>query len=208
MIGGPKSVVEHLDPIFKTLAPGRGDIPRTPGRKDDAGTAENGYLHCGESGAGHFVKMVHNGIEYGIMAAYAEGLNILKHANVGKLDHKTDAETTPMRNPEHYQYDFNLADVAEVWRRGSVVASWLLDLTAISLFDAPDLAKFSGHVSDSGEGRWTINAAIDEGAPVPVLSAALFQRFSSRGESGFADKLLSAMRFQFGGHVERGAGGS
>jgi len=208
MIGGPKSVVEHLDPIFKTLAPGRGDIPRTPGRKDDAGTAENGYLHCGESGAGHFVKMVHNGIEYGIMAAYAEGLNILKHANVGKLDHKADAETTPMRNPEHYQYDFNLADVAEVWRRGSVVASWLLDLTAISLFDAPDLAKFSGHVSDSGEGRWTINAAIDEGAPVPVLSAALFQRFSSRGESGFADKLLSAMRFQFGGHVERGAGGS
>ncbi len=207
MIGGPKSVVQHLDPIFKTLAPGRGDIPRTPGRQDGAGTAEDGYLHCGEAGAGHFVKMVHNGIEYGIMAAYAEGLNILKHANVGKLDHKMDAETAPMRNPEHYQYDFNLADVAEVWRRGSVVASWLLDLTAISLFETPDLAKFSGHVSDSGEGRWTINAAIDEGAPVPVLSAALFQRFSSRGESGFADKLLSALRYQFGGHIERGSSG-
>ena len=207
MIGGPKDVVSHLDPIFKTLAPGRGDIPRTPGRTDGAGTAEDGYLHCGESGAGHFVKMVHNGIEYGIMAAYAEGLNILKHANVGKLDHKMDAETAPMRNPEHYQYDFNLADVSEVWRRGSVVASWLLDLTAIALFQTPDLAKFSGHVSDSGEGRWTINAAIDEGAPVPVLSAALFQRFSSRGESAFADKLLSAMRFQFGGHVERSSSG-
>ncbi len=203
MIGGERQVVQHLDPIFKTLAPGIGNIDRTPGRGKGEGTSEEGYLHCGPSGAGHFVKMVHNGIEYGLMAAYAEGMNILKHANVGKNEHKQDAENTPLRIPEHYQYDFNLADVAEVWRRGSVVASWLLDLTAISLYQEPELAKFSGHVSDSGEGRWTINAAIDEGAPVPVLSAALFQRFSSRGEAGFADKLLSAMRFQFGGHVEQ-----
>ena len=207
MIGGPRAVVGHLDPIFKTLAPGRGGIPRTPGReKKSEGTAEEGYLHCGPSGAGHFVKMVHNGIEYGVMAAYAEGLNILKHANVGKSDHLVDAETTPMRDPEHYQYDFNLGDVAEVWRRGSVVASWLLDLTAIALFESPQLENFSGHVSDSGEGRWTITAAIDEGAPVPVLSAALFQRFTSRGEADFANKILSAMRYQFGGHVERASG--
>ena len=206
MIGGPRPVVEHLDPIFKTLAPGIGDVPRTPGRDKVGGSAEAGYLHCGPSGAGHFVKMVHNGIEYGLMAAYAEGLNILKHAGIGKRDHLVDAETAPMRNPEHYQYDFNLADVAEVWRRGSVVASWLLDLTAIALLEQPQLEKFSGRVSDSGEGRWTITAAIDESAPVPVLSAALFQRFTSRGEADFADKLLSAMRFQFGGHIERAAG--
>ncbi len=206
MIGGPHTVVQHLDPIFKTLAPGIGEIERTRGRENAPGTAEQGYLHCGPSGAGHFVKMVHNGIEYGLMAAYAEGLNILKHANVGHTKHESDAETTPLRNPEHYQYDFPLADVAEVWRRGSVVASWLLDLTAISLFEEPDLAKFSGHVSDSGEGRWTLLAAIDEGAPTPVLSAALYQRFTSRGESGFADKLLSAMRYQFGGHLERKSG--
>jgi 6-phosphogluconate dehydrogenase len=207
MIGGETDIVKHLDPIFKALAPGRGNIDRTPGRDKVAGTAEDGYLHCGPVGGGHFVKMVHNGIEYGIMAAYAEGLNILHHANAGKTSRETDAETTPLRNPEHYQYDFNLADVTEVWRRGSVVASWLLDLTAISLLDQPTLEKFSGRVSDSGEGRWTINAAIDEGAPVPVLSAALFQRFTSRGEADFADKLLSAMRFQFGGHIERKAGG-
>ncbi len=207
MIGGEPDIVKHLDPIFKTLAPGRGNIDRTPGREKVGGTAEEGYLHCGPVGGGHFVKMVHNGIEYGIMAAYAEGLNILHHANVGKKTREVDAETTPLREPEHYQYDFNLADVTEVWRRGSVVASWLLDLTAISLLDQPTLEKFSGRVSDSGEGRWTINAAIDEGAPVPVLSAALFQRFSSRGENDFADKLLSAMRFQFGGHIERKAGG-
>jgi 6-phosphogluconate dehydrogenase len=208
MIGGPRKVVEHLDPIFKTLAPGRGNIDRTPGREKVDGTSEDGYLHCGPSGAGHFVKMVHNGIEYGIMAAYAEGLNVLKHADVGRSDHLVDdAETTPLRNPDHYQYEFNLADVAEVWRRGSVVASWLLDLTAIALLENPKLEKFSGHVSDSGEGRWTINAAIDEGAPVPVLSAALFQRFASRGEADFADKLLSAMRFQFGGHLEKASGG-
>jgi 6-phosphogluconate dehydrogenase len=206
MIGGPEAVVKRLDPIFKTLAPGRGDIARTPGREKSPGTAEDGYLHCGPSGAGHFVKMVHNGIEYGLMAAYAEGLNVLKHANAGLTEREADAETTPLRNPEHYQYEFNLADVAEVWRRGSVVASWLLDLTAISLFQEPDLAKFSGRVSDSGEGRWTILAAIEESAPVPVLSAALFQRFASRGESDFADKLLSAMRFQFGGHLERKSG--
>ena len=203
MIGGPQAVVQRLDPIFKALAPGRGDIPRTPGREKLPGTAEEGYLYCGPSGAGHFVKMVHNGIEYGIMAAYAEGMNILKHANVGKQTHTVDAETTPLRSPEHYQYDLNLADVAEVWRRGSVVASWLLDLTAIALAKQPDLATFSGRVSDSGEGRWTITAAIDEAAPVPVLSAALFERFSSRGEADFADKLLSAMRFEFGGHVEK-----
>jgi 6-phosphogluconate dehydrogenase len=208
MIGGPKDVVKHLDPIFNTLAPGRGDVPRTPGREKSAtqSTAENGYLHCGPSGGGHFVKMVHNGIEYGLMAAYAEGLNILKNANVGKKTEAADAETTPLRNPEHYQYDFNLADVAEVWRRGSVVASWLLDLTAIALFEQPDLAKFSGRVSDSGEGRWTILAAVDEGAPAHVLSSALYDRFTSRGHAEFADKLLSAMRFQFGGHVERAAG--
>ena len=206
MIGGETDVVKHLDPIFKTLAPGRGEIERTPGRDKVGGTAEEGYLHCGPVGGGHFVKMVHNGIEYGIMAAYAEGLNILHHANVGKKSREADAETSPLREPEHYQYDFNLADVTEVWRRGSVVASWLLDLTAISLLDQPTLEKFSGHVSDSGEGRWTINAAIDEGAPVPVLSAALFQRFSSRGEGDFASKVLSAMRFQFGGHIERTPG--
>jgi 6-phosphogluconate dehydrogenase len=205
MIGGETAMVKHLDLIFKTLAPGRGIAPRTPGREKVNGTAEEGYLHCGPSGAGHFVKMVHNGIEYGLMAAYAEGLNVLKHANVGKLKHETDAETTPLRHPEHYQYDFNLADVTEVWRRGSVVASWLLDLTAISLLQQPTLEGFSGRVSDSGEGRWTITAAIESGAPVPVLSAALYQRFTSRGEDEFAAKVLSAMRFQFGGHTEKKA---
>ncbi|HKW87997.1 MAG TPA: decarboxylating 6-phosphogluconate dehydrogenase [Candidatus Acidoferrales bacterium] len=206
MIGGPADAVQHLDPILKTLAPGRGNIPRTPGRETSSGTAEEGYLYCGPSGAGHFVKMVHNGIEYGLMAAYAEGLNILKHANAGKSTRSADAETTPLRNPEHYQYDFNLADVAEVWRRGSVVASWLLDLTAIALFEQPDLKNFSGRVSDSGEGRWTILAAIDESAPAPVLSTALYERFTSRGEGDFAAKVLSAMRYQFGGHIERAAG--
>ena len=205
MIGGEAEPVRHLDPVFKTLAPGRGDISRTPGREKSDGTAEEGYLYCGLSGAGHFVKMVHNGIEYGLMEAYAEGLNILRHANVGKQTRTIDAETTPLRNPEHYQYDLNLADVAEVWRRGSVIASWLLDLTAIALFGQPDLSKFSGRVSDSGEGRWTITAAIDEGAPAPVLSAALYQRFSSRGEEDFGNKLLSAMRFGFGGHEEKAA---
>jgi 6-phosphogluconate dehydrogenase len=203
MIGGENEIVKHLDPIFKTLAPGRGNVDRTPGREKATGTSEEGYLHCGPSGAGHFVKMVHNGIEYGLMAAYAEGLNILKHANVGKQQHETDAETTPLRNPEHYQYDFNLADVTEVWRRGSVVASWLLDLTAISLLQQPTLEKFSGRVSDSGEGRWTIVAGIESGAPAPVLTESLYERFSSRGESDFASKVLSAMRFQFGGHVEK-----
>jgi 6-phosphogluconate dehydrogenase len=203
MIGGENDIVKHLDPIFKTLAPGRGDVDRTPGRENVGGTAEEGYLHCGPSGGGHFVKMVHNGIEYGMMAAYAEGLNILKHANVGKLDHETDAETTPLRYPEHYQYDFNLADVTEVWRRGSVVASWLLDLTAISLLEQPTLERYSGRVSDSGEGRWTIIAGIESGAPCPVLTDALYERFTSRGESDFASKLLSAMRFQFGGHLEK-----
>ncbi len=203
MIGGENDIVKHLDPIFKTLAPGRGNIDRTPGREKVGGTAEEGYLHCGPSGGGHFVKMVHNGIEYGMMAAYAEGLNILKHANVGKLDHETDAETTPLRYPEHYQYDFNLADVTEVWRRGSVVASWLLDLTAISLLEQPTLERYSGRVSDSGEGRWTIIAGIESGAPCPVLTDALYERFTSRGESDFASKLLSAMRFQFGGHLEK-----
>ncbi len=207
MIGGEVEIARHLDPIFKTLAPGLGDAPRTPGREKAGGTAEEGYLYCGPSGAGHFVKMVHNGIEYGLMAAYAEGLNILKHANVGKVNREADAETAPMRNPEDYQYDLNLPDIAEVWRRGSVVASWLLDLTAIALFEKSDLSGFSGRVSDSGEGRWTITAAIDESTPAPVLSAALYQRFSSRGEEDFADKLLSAMRYQFGGHVERKAGG-
>lgn len=205
MIGGRREIVEHLDPIFRTLAPGRGDLPRTPGREKAGGTAENGYLHCGPAGAGHFVKMVHNGIEYGLMAAYAEGLNILKHADVGKSSPSSDAETAPMRHPQEYQYEFNLADIAEVWRRGSVVASWLLDLTATALLDQPDLEGFSGHVSDSGEGRWTVMAAIEESAPAPVLSAALYQRFSSRGEECFADKLLSAMRYQFGGHVEQAA---
>ena len=203
MIGGEDEVVARLDSIFKTLAPGRATVSDTPGRAD-TGTAAEGYLHCGAAGAGHFVKMVHNGIEYGLMAAYAEGLNVLHHANVGKLDHALDAETTPLRYPEHYRYDFNLGDVAEVWRRGSVIASWLLDLTAIAFAENPQLEGFSGRVSDSGEGRWTINAAIEEGAPVPVLSAALFQRFSSRGEADFANKILSAMRFQFGGHVEKG----
>ena len=194
MIGGPKAAVARLDPIFKTLAPGRGNIPRTPGREKAGGTAEEGYLHCGDNGAGHFVKMVHNGVEYGIMAAYAEGFNILSHADVGRRGRTIDAETTPLRNPEHYQYELNLPDVAEVWRRGSVVASWLLDLAAIALLEQPDLKGFSGRVSDSGEGRWTITAAIDEGAPAPVLSTALFQRFSSRGEEDFANKILSAMR--------------
>jgi 6-phosphogluconate dehydrogenase len=203
MIGGEAEAVRHLDPVFKTLAPGRGDISRTPGREKSASTAEEGYLYCGRSGAGHFVKMVHNGIEYGLMEAYAEGLNILRHANAGKQARTVDAETTPLRNPEDYQYDLNLADVAEVWRRGSVIASWLLDLTASALFGNKDLSKFSGRVSDSGEGRWTIAAAIDVGAPAPVLSAALYQRFTSRGEDDFGDKLLSAMRFGFGGHVEK-----
>ncbi len=206
MIGGEKDVVQRLDPIFKTLAPGRGSVPRTPGREKAGGTAEEGYMHCGPSGAGHFVKMVHNGIEYGLMAAYAEGLNILKHANAGKKTRSMDAETTPLRDPEHYQYDFNLADIAEVWRRGSVVASWLLDLTAISLLEQPTLERFSGRVSDSGEGRWTILAAIESTAPAPVLTAALYQRFASRGEDEFAGKVLSAMRYQFGGHVEKAAG--
>jgi 6-phosphogluconate dehydrogenase len=203
MIGGDDAVVKHLDPIFASLAPGIGDIDRTPGREKMGGTAERGYLHCGPSGAGHMVKMVHNGIEYGMMAAYAEGLNILKHANAGKEKGDIDAETTPLRCPEYYQYDLNIADIAEVWRRGSVVASWLLDLAARALVDSPDLKEFSGHVSDSGEGRWTIRAAIDESVPAPVLSAALYARFSSRGEDEFADKLLSALRFQFGGHKEK-----
>jgi len=202
MIGGPNPAVERLDPVFRTLAPGRDSAPTTPGRERRGGTAEEGYLHCGPAGAGHFVKMVHNGIEYGLMAAYAEGFNVLKHADVGKQNQSADAETTPLRNPSHYQYEFSLGDVAEVWRRGSVVASWLLDLTAIALGGKTDLSDFSGRVSDSGEGRWTVTAAIDEGAPVPVLSAALYQRFSSRGEADFADKLLSAMRFEFGGHRE------
>ena len=203
MIGGPDAAVQHLDPIFKTIAPGIGDIPRTPGREKFEGTAEQGYLHCGPSGGGHFVKMVHNGIEYGIMAAYAEGLNVLKSANVGKQTHAIDAETTPLRDPEHYQYDFNLADVSEVWRRGSVIASWLLDLTASALIEDPNLTKFAGRVSDSGEGRWTIKAAIDEAVPTPVLTTALYERFSSRGDGDYANKLLSAMRYQFGGHLEK-----
>jgi 6-phosphogluconate dehydrogenase len=203
MIGGETEVVERLDPIFKALAPGIGTAARTPGREKAGGTAEHGYLHCGPSGAGHFVKMVHNGIEYGLMAAYAEGLNILKHAGIGKHTHDIDAETAPLMNPEFYQYDLNLADVTEVWRRGSVIASWLLDLAAQALLRSPDLSEFSGRVSDSGEGRWTIDAAIDEGVPASVLSAALFARFSSRGADDYADKLLSAMRFAFGGHLEK-----
>jgi 6-phosphogluconate dehydrogenase len=203
MIGGPDAAVQHLDPIFKTIAPGIGDIPRTPGREKLGGTAEQGYLHCGPSGGGHFVKMVHNGIEYGIMAAYAEGFNVLKSADVGKQTHAADAETTPLRDPEHYQYDFNLADVSEVWRRGSVIASWLLDLTALALIEDPNLTKFGGRVSDSGEGRWTIKASIDEAVPTPVLTTALYERFSSRGDGDYANKLLSAMRFQFGGHLEK-----
>ena len=203
MIGGDVEVVKHLDPIFVTLAPGRGNIPRTPGRESVNGTSEHGYLHCGPHGAGHFVKMVHNGIEYGVMAAYAEGLGVLKAANIGTKSGTIDAETTPLRDPEHYKYDFNLPDIVEVWRRGSVIASWLLDLTATSLIQDPMLSKFSGRVSDSGEGRWTIKAAIDEGVPAHVLSSALYERFSSRGEADFADKLLSAMRYQFGGHVEK-----
>jgi 6-phosphogluconate dehydrogenase len=206
MIGGEKEIVGRLDPIFKQLAPGTGDIPRTPGREKLGGTAELGYLHCGPNGAGHFVKMVHNGIEYGLMAAYAEGLGILHQANIGKQKHEVNAETTPLRYPEHYQYDLDLRDIAEVWRRGSVVASWLLDLTASALAEDPALSKFAGRVSDSGEGRWTINAAIDEGVPVPVLASALYQRFSSRGEAEYQNKLLSAMRFQFGGHIEQPAG--
>jgi 6-phosphogluconate dehydrogenase len=206
MIGGEKEIVQRLDPIFSTLAPGKGDIPQTPGRGKSGGTADQGYLHCGANGAGHFVKMVHNGIEYGLMAAYAEGLAILRSANIGSRKHDgADAETTPLRNPEHYQYDLNLADITEVWRRGSVIASWLLDLTAAALQTDPALSNFAGRVSDSGEGRWTITAAIDEAVPVPVLTSALFERFESRGEAQFIDKLLSAMRYQFGGHVEQSA---
>ncbi len=203
MIGGEEKIVKQLDPIFKALAPGRGEISRTPGREKKKGTAEEGYLHCGPSGAGHFVKMVHNGIEYGLMAAYAEGFNILKHANAGGKHREADAETSPLQHPEHYQYDFNLADISELWRRGSVVASWLLDLTATALAEEPTLDRFSGRVSDSGEGRWTTLAAIESGAPAPVLTTSLFQRFTSQGEGDFAAKLLSAMRFQFGGHIEK-----
>jgi 6-phosphogluconate dehydrogenase len=206
MIGGEQAVVQRLDPIFRTLAPGIGDIPRTAGRDKLGGTAELGYLHCGPNGAGHFVKMVHNGIEYGVMAAYAEGLAILRDANIGKQQHAVDAETTPLRDPEHYNYDLNLRDVTEVWRRGSVIASWLLDLTASALVKDADLKDFAGRVSDSGEGRWTIKAAIDEAVPAPVLSTALYERFSSRGEADFADKLLSAMRYEFGGHLEKPKG--
>jgi 6-phosphogluconate dehydrogenase len=203
MIGGEKEIVRRLDPIFAALAPGIGNVPRTPGREKLGGTAERGYLHCGPSGAGHFVKMIHNGIEYGIMAAYAEGISILKAADAGKTQSEIDAETTPLRDPEHYQYDFNLADISEVWRRGSVIASWLLDLTATALAGDAQLSKFGGRVSDSGEGRWTIKAAIDEGVPVPILTTALYERFSSRGEADYADRLLSAMRFGFGGHLEK-----
>jgi 6-phosphogluconate dehydrogenase len=203
MIGGEKAIVQRLDAIFAALAPGTGNVPRTPGREKLGGTAERGYLHCGPSGAGHFVKMIHNGIEYGIMAAYAEGIGILRSANAGSRQSEVDAETTPLREPEHYQYEFNLADIPKVWRRGSVIASWLLDLTAAALVTDPKLAKFAGRVSDSGEGRWTIKAAIDEGVPVPVLTTALYERFSSRGEADYADRLLSAMRFGFGGHLEK-----
>jgi 6-phosphogluconate dehydrogenase len=205
MIGGGTHAVKYLDPVFATLAPGRGNIPRTPGREEPGGTSELGYLHCGPSGAGHFVKMVHNGIEYGVMAAYAEGLAVLKAANAGKKGSVVDAETTPLRDREHYEYDLNLSDITEVWRRGSVIASWLLDLTATALIQDPQLSKFAGRVSDSGEGRWTIKAAIDEGVPVHVLSSALYERFSSRREADFADKLLSAMRYEFGGHLEKHA---
>jgi 6-phosphogluconate dehydrogenase len=203
MIGGEKAIVQRLDAIFAALAPGTGNVPGTPGREKLGGTAERGYLHCGPSGAGHFVKMIHNGIEYGIMAAYAEDIGILRSANAGSRQSEVDAETTPLREPEHYQYEFNLADISEVWRRGSVIASWLLDLTAAALVTDPKLAKFAGRVSDSGEGRWTIKAAIDEGVPVPVLTTALYERFSSRGEADYADRLLSAMRFGFGGHLEK-----
>lgn len=206
MVGGEAGIVKHLAPIFATLAPGLGDIPRTPGREKAGGTSEQGWLHCGANGAGHFVKMVHNGIEYGVMAAYAEGLAVLKAANIGKKTGAADAETTPLRDPEHYQYDLNLPDITELWRRGSVIASWLLDLQAAALIKDPDLSKFGGRVSDSGEGRWTIKAAIDEGVPAHVLSSALYERFSSRGEADFADKLLSAMRYEFGGHIEKPAG--
>ncbi len=206
MIGGPEDVVKHLDPIFQAIAPGKGDVAPTPGREKLVGTAEEGYLHCGANGAGHFVKMVHNGIEYGLMAAYAEGLNVLKGANIGKHVGEIDAETTPLRDPEHYQYDFNLTDITEVWRRGSVIASWLLDLTASALVTDPELSNFGGRVSDSGEGRWTIKAGIDEGIPTPVLTEALYERFSSRGEADFANRTLSAMRYAFGGHLEKPAG--
>src|SRR5215472_6083930 len=205
MIGGEKDIVQHLDPIFSALAPGQGDIPRTPGREKLDGTAEQGYLHCGPNGAGHFVKMVHNGIEYGLMAAYAEGLGVLRGANIGRQEGKIDAETTPLRDPKHYQYDLELRDITEVWRRGSVIASWLLDLTAAALLQDPTLAKFAGRVSDSGEGRWTIKAAIDEAVPAPVLTTSLYERFSSRGEADFANKLLSAMHYEFGGHQEKPA---
>jgi 6-phosphogluconate dehydrogenase len=203
MIGGEKPVVEHLNPVFATLAPGIAAAPRTPGRESAGGTAERGYLHCGPPGAGHFVKMVHNGIEYGVMAAYAEGLNILHHADAGLHAREADAETTPLRHPEHYQYQLDIAEIAELWRRGSVISSWLLDLTARALLESPSLSDFGGRVSDSGEGRWTIAAGVDESVPTPVLSAALFQRFSSRGEGDFANKLLSALRYQFGGHKEK-----
>jgi 6-phosphogluconate dehydrogenase len=210
MIGGEEEIARHLDPIFAALAPGVAAAPRTPGRDrlppEQASTAEQGYLYCGPSGAGHFVKMVHNGIEYGLMAAYAEGLNVLYHANVGNRTHQANAETAPLRDPQYYQYELNLPDIVEVWRRGSVIGSWLLDLTAIALLESPDLANYMGRVSDSGEGRWTVSAAIDEGVPTPVLSAALYERFASRGEASFADKVLSAMRYQFGGHLEKGAG--
>lgn len=207
MIGGEEEVIHHLAPIFSALAPGIAAAPHTPGREKIESTAEQGYLHCGPHGAGHFVKMIHNGIEYGLMAAYAEGLNILRHADVGQLAREMDAETTPLRNPEYYQYELHLAEIAEVWRRGSVIGSWLLDLTAIALLNDPDLTNFAGRVSDSGEGRWTITAAIDEAVPAPVLSAALYERFSSRGEADFADKVMSAMRHQFGGHLEKPTGG-
>jgi 6-phosphogluconate dehydrogenase len=206
MVGGEADVVKRLGPVFDTLSPGPGDIPRTPGREKAGGTSEQGWLHCGPNGAGHFVKMVHNGIEYGVMAAYAEGLAVLKAANIGKKDHAADAETTPLRDPEHYQYDLNLADITELWRRGSVISSWLLDLQAAALIKDPELSKFGGRVSDSGEGRWTIKAAIDEGVPAHVLSSALYERFSSRGQADFADKLLSAMRYEFGGHIEKPGG--
>ncbi len=205
MIGGSNAAVEHLDPIFKTIAPGKGDASLTPGRKPNQGTAEEGYLHCGSNGAGHFVKMVHNGIEYGMMAAYAEGLNVLKGANIGNRTDEIDAETTPLRDPDLYKFDFDLPEVAEVWRRGSVIASWLLDLTAAALIEDPQLGKFSGRVSDSGEGRWTVKAGIDEGVPTPVLTTALYERFTSRGDADFANRLLSAMRYEFGGHLEKPA---